>query len=108
MKDEEIKNIFSQNLKNARKDNNMTQEMLAEKCNVTTQFIRNIEAKSKLGSINTLINICLSLNTTPNELFYEIFKENIKNDKELTLKINKLSTRDKNIVITMINKMLEN
>lgn len=107
MKDEEIKSIFSQNLKNARKENNMTQEMLAEKCNITTQFIRNIEAKEKLGSINTLINICLSLNITPNKLFYEIFQNNIKEDEDLINKINMLSNHDKDIIITLINKMLK-
>lgn len=105
--DEKIKENLSRNIKKFRINANMTQEMLAEKVNISTQFLRDIEAGRKMGSINTLVNISYILEITPNELLYDIFKEIISKENSTILEINKLSKRDKKIIEQMIIKMLE-
>lgn len=107
LENEEIKKILSKNIKNARTKVNITQDMLSEKVNISTQFLRDIEAGRKTGSLSTLINICLALNITPNELFYDIFENNIKENKNLALKVSLLSERDQKIINATINEMLE-
>ena len=107
MEDEKLKEILSKNLKIARQNMNMTQETLAEKSNISTQFLRDIEGKRKTGSITTLIHICLTLGITPNDLFYEVFKNNLQEGSTILTKINRLSKHDQDIVFMMINNMLE-
>ncbi len=107
LENEEIKEVLSKNIKNARANANMTQDMLSEKVNISTQFLRDIEAGRKTGSISTLINICLVLNITPNELLYGIFKDKIEENENLLPKITVLSERDKKIINVIIKQMLE-
>ena len=53
-------------LQEARLLRNITQEELAEKCNVTPKHISAIEIGATTGSISLLINICNQLDITPN------------------------------------------
>lgn len=105
---DKIQHVLSKNIKSIRTNSNMTQDELAEKTNIATQFLRDIEAEKKIGSMKTFINICLALQTTPNALLYDFFNENIENDENLTLKINKLSEKDKLLIIKIIDYLLDN
>ncbi len=107
LKDENIRTTLGNNLKKIRLGKKLTQEQLAEKINISTQLLKDIEAGRKLGSLNTFINICIALNETPNTLLYELFINNIKDNDNLTSKIDRLSERDKKIVENLINNMLD-
>ncbi len=60
----EIYYIIGQNIKKYRKLNSMTQEQLANKCNLSYGFIKNLEAKKVHAtiSIETLQLIANNLN----------------------------------------------
>ncbi len=107
LKDENIKTTLGNNLKKIRLNQKLTQEQLAEKINISTQLLKDIEAGRKLGSLNTFVNICIALNEMPNSLLYELFINRIKDAENLTSKINILSERDKKIVENLINNMID-
>jgi len=63
-----MKNI---KLKMARVENDLTQEELADKINVTRQTISLIEAGKYNPSLNLCIAICKELGKTLDDLFWE-------------------------------------
>lgn len=103
--DKEIKNILGKNIKSERLVANLSQEQLAERVNLSTQFIRDIEAGRNSGSITTLLNICTVLNTTPNRIFKDLLKENIYCNDNLSEKISLLNEHDKNIITSLLDIM---
>lgn len=64
----ELRETLSKNLKRLRKDNNLTQEKLAEKVELSTQTIADIEGCRTWVSDKTLVKIAEILKTTPAEL----------------------------------------
>jgi len=63
-----MKNI---KLKMARVENDLTQEELADKINVTRQTISLIEAGKYNPSLNLCLAICKELGKTLDDLFWE-------------------------------------
>ena len=52
----------------ARRKQSLTQEALAEKVGISASFLGHIERGSRIASLETLIALCNTLKTTPNEL----------------------------------------
>lgn len=104
--DEDIKKVLRKNIKSKRTSLNLTQDQLAEKANISTEFLKCIENGYRLGSLTTFINLCMSLDTTPNTILYELFEDKQNEDIDLNSKINKLSKRDKNIIKNLLDSML--
>ena len=52
-----------------RRDHHLTQEQLAERVNVSSKTVSNIENDNRVIRIDTLLQICRELGTTPNDLF---------------------------------------
>lgn len=103
--DEKIRKALGQNIKAARLNLNLTQDELSENIDISTQLLKDIEGGRRFGSMNTFIKICLALKTTPNNMLYEMFKENQDYDEDLVLKINKLSARDKKLIKILMDNM---
>lgn len=66
-----IKLTFIENLKTLRKARGYSQEKLAEKCNISDSFIRQIEANTRFPSPKTIEKICAALDVRPYQLFLE-------------------------------------
>lgn len=66
--DKSLKNIGN-NIQIARLKKGLTQEALSEKCNVSTKYISAIERGVSSGSISLIIDICNTLDVTPNYIF---------------------------------------
>ncbi len=67
------------NIKSERNKQNITQEQLAEKAGITTNFLACIEVGIKRGSFETYVNIANALHVTLDSLTAEIIpacKEN--------------------------------
>lgn len=105
--DEKIRKALGKNIKNARLNLNLTQDELSENIDISTQLLKDIEGGRRFGSMNTFIKICLALKTTPNNMLYEIFKEYEDYDKNLVLKINTLSDRDKRLIKVLMDNMYD-
>lgn len=72
------------NIKAERKKQKMTQEMLSEKCGISTNFLACIETGIKKGSFETYINIANALHTTLDTITSEVVtscKENPLKDR---------------------------
>lgn len=60
--------ILGRNIAKARNKNHMTQEFLAEKIDVSTVFISQIETAVRKPSLETIYKISIALNTTVDHL----------------------------------------
>lgn len=68
-------------IKKLRKDNNMTQEDLAEKLNVSRQTISKWETNIVIPDANNIVSICKLFNITTDELLdYKIDQFKRKNN----------------------------
>lgn len=68
--DEAVINL-GKRVQEARLLRNITQDQLAEQCNVTPKHISAIERGTSPGSVILLLNICNVLDITPNALFID-------------------------------------
>lgn len=75
-----IRQIFIQNLKYYRKQAGLTQEKLAEKIEMSTSYIGDMEARERFPSAETIDKIANALNISVSTLFNERGSpESIKN-----------------------------
>ena len=82
-KDNNLKSI-GHNIQLARLKKGLTQETLAEKCNVSAKHISALETGVSTGSIPLIIDICNILDITPNYIFNKTLKINkLNNDLEI-------------------------
>ena len=61
-------NLLAKRLSKIRKEKGLTQAQLAEKANLTNNYISNIETQHSIPSLETLVKICNALEITPNDL----------------------------------------
>ena len=100
---ENILNTIGNKIKQARVSKSYTQEFVAEKVDVSTDLIRNIENGRNVGSVPTLLNLCNFLEISPNFLFDELltYKEPTLDTKLITY-ISNLSEESKNLLKEII------
>ena len=102
-KNDELKYIGN-NIQLARLKMGFTQETLAEKCYVSTNYISSLERGITSGSIPLIIDICNILHITPNYIFNHSLKiEKLNNnvdiiDPELLIYYSKLKDENKSFV----------
>ncbi len=60
--------ILGQNIKQRRKELGLTQQQLADKINISLNFMGKIEVAFSKPSLDTLIELAEALNTTVSEL----------------------------------------
>ena len=100
-KDKLLKNIGN-NIQIARLKKGLTQEVLSEKCNVSTKYISSIERGISAGSVSLIIDICNVLDVTPNYIFGNTINNDNNNIDVLPTDISstylKLKTDNKNFV----------
>ncbi len=60
--------ILGQNIKQRRKELGLTQQQLADKMNISLNFMGKIEVAFSKPSLDTLIELAEALNTTVSEL----------------------------------------
>jgi len=69
MTDKELRGIFSANIKRHRQSRNLSQADLAEKLDISVNFLCNIENGNRWISPQTLVKFATALNIEPYELF---------------------------------------
>jgi len=69
MTDKELRDIFSVNIKRHRQSRNLSQADLAEKLDISVNFLCNIENGNRWISPKTLVKFASALNIEPYELF---------------------------------------
>lgn len=99
----EISKNLGKNLLKIRKEKGYTREELAEKSNLSANYIYGLENGTYLPGCIALIDLSNALNITTSQLLDKYLDNNRNNliDK-ITQDINKLSQRDLNLVITIL------
>lgn len=101
--DEKVRNVLSKNIKFTRLSSELTQEALAEDSNISLSFLKDIEGAKSGTSLVNLINICKSLNTTPNQLLKDFFKDSLDKSENIEQQINLLTDFQKDAVLSLIH-----
>ncbi|MCL1817842.1 MAG: helix-turn-helix domain-containing protein [Spirochaetaceae bacterium] len=69
MEEQELRGILSNNIKRCRLKNNLSQLALAEKVDISTNFLSDIERCKAWVSPTTIVKLASVLNIEPYELF---------------------------------------
>lgn len=99
---------FGKRVRAARKSKDMTGEVMAEKCDITPTFLRQIEAGTKGVSVDNLVNICNVLDVSPEYLLSdELYtaRNTIETKTELIDFIRTLDERSFRIVLDIIRHL---
>ena len=92
----DVLNVIGDRLKKYRIEKKLTQEVLAEQINISTDLLRNIENGRNIGSVPTLLNLCNFLEITPDMIFEPLLTSKVETlDTTLTEYINSISREDK-------------
>lgn len=113
--DEAVVNL-GKRIQEARLLRNITQDQIAEKCNVTPKHISAIERGTSPGSVILLLNICNVLDITPNALFADSFS--MDNDEakdsiipiekhDIIIKYSKLTNSNQKFIDSAIDHMYD-
>lgn len=77
------KEYMGKKLRLARTISNLTQEELAEKLSLTPEYVSQIEWGISYGSVETLINICKTLNVNADFLLHGLLNNDSNNLSDL-------------------------
>lgn len=101
--------IYGKSLQDIRKKNNLTQEQVAQITGLETKYISQIECGIAKGTITTILKFCEAYNVTPNDILHKfITKSTAKNELDkFEKKFMELGKKDRQVVFTLINALLE-
>lgn len=99
----QVAKILGNNILKLRKQKGYTREELAEKSNLSANYIYGLETGTYLPGCLALIDLSNALDTTVNQLL-EQFMDNKKNTllEKISQNIDKLSDRDLSLVLNII------
>ena len=101
------KAAFGKRINQARKEKQLTSDKLAEICDITPVFIRQIEGGVRLPSIPNLIEICNALQVSPDYLLGEDLKiSDMEIVDRLVSRIRTLSPKQAEMVCSTIETMI--
>lgn len=102
MNDTNIENIVGRRIRVLRMAQNMSQAQLAEKCEMTPQYISLLETGKKNASLRAIIKISSCLDMSVDEFLYGV---NIKNEDNYSPRFRHLladcSEMERNIIFEM-------
>lgn len=97
----ELRTIYTTNLKQLRSDKKLSQAELSERVHITEKFYSDIETGRKWGSFETIVDLANALEVEPYELFLpqgSAISHNERRTKEL---MKRLRTNFSELVDTM-------
>jgi len=104
MEEQELRGILGNNIKRCRLKNNLSQLSLAEKVDISTNFLSDIERSKAWVSPTTLVKLASVLKIEP----YELFKSDaLLTDKEKGI-LQSYADENLKAVLSVINQLREN
>ena len=94
---------FGENLKNIRKEKNMSQEQLAEKVNVSRQSVSKWETGESYPEMNNILELCKIFNCNINDLIHTDMTDISSLDEEIIMNVVKFNEKKQNQVKTLCN-----
>jgi transcriptional regulator with XRE-family HTH domain len=104
MEEWELRKILGGNIKRFRQQNNISQMALAEKLNISTNFLSDIERCKAWISPGTLVKLASALNIEPHELFQA---DSFLSDTEKDI-LQQYTHDNLKAVLSLLNRMQEN
>jgi transcriptional regulator with XRE-family HTH domain len=101
MDEQELRGILSSNIKRCRARNNLSQMALAEKLDISTTFLSDIERCKAWISPLTLVKLASTLGIEP----YQLFKADAFFSNQEQNMLNDYADENLKAVITLINKL---
>ncbi len=99
---------FGSNIQKYRRLKEMTQESVAEKCGLSTNYFRQIELGNKVPRLETFLKIAEVLGTSTDLLFAGVFSgANAAIISELYEKIKDLPANQQEYILSTVNSMIE-
>lgn len=100
--------VIGERIKKIRKANNMTQENLAEKLDVSVAFLSRIERGSSHINLKRLAQICEILGVTEGEILNGTSSKSTKYlDNEFTSLIKKCNSKQQKLIYDIAKVILE-
>lgn len=101
--------IIGKRIADIRRKQKLTQSQLAEKADISNNYLSHIETAKSTPSLETIINLCIALNATPNEVLLGT-KTTEKNylNTDILDKLELCNTRQKQLIFDFINLILSN
>ena len=108
-KREEIAKDIGYSLFKLRKERGFTREELAEKSNLSANYIYGLENGNYLPGCIALIDLANALNVTVTQILYK-YMNNKKNSflEKISLEFDNLSERDLNLILNIIDFCVNN
>lgn len=102
------KKLLGKRINVARKEQKMTGDKLAEACNISPTYLRQIEAGTKLPSLPVFVTLCQSLKASPSYLLIDSLDGNEVRDMDTLFDLWKKATPSQIRMMTaMIQAALE-
>ena len=98
---QELKDVYTANLRNLRKTKKMNQAEISEKVGITEKFYNDLETGRKWGSFETIVDLANAFGVEPYELFLpagSVISYNERRTKDL---MKRLRTNLSELVDTM-------
>ena len=86
------KKLFGKRINVARKEQKMTGDKLAEACNISPTYLRQIEAGTKLPSLPVFVTLCQALKASPSYLLIDSLEGNEARDMDTLFDLWKKAT----------------
>ncbi|MCL2230978.1 MAG: helix-turn-helix domain-containing protein [Treponema sp.] len=103
MKEQELRGILSSNIKRCRIRDNLSQTALADKLDISTNFLSDIERCKAWISPETLVRLANVLKIEP----YELFKVDSLLTKKESDVLQQYANENMKAVLTVINQIKE-
>lgn len=101
---------LGERIRKLRKLNNMTQEYVAEKLEVSTQHISNIENASKKPSLTLLVDLSELLGVTLDDLLADTYSKERTGDflyMETAMLLERCNANERRIAVDMLESLVE-
>ena len=95
------------NISKCRKARKMRQEDLAQKANVSSNYISAVERGVKIPSVETLIDIMNALGVSADMIFCGVIDAGVtEKNNQLDAKVSQLSTKDRKTVYDVLDLLV--
>jgi transcriptional regulator with XRE-family HTH domain len=101
MNAEELGKLYAENIKRIRLEKNLSQEELAEKADISSAYVSEIENQKKIGKFETIASLADALEVEPYELFLPVGKSVSYDSRRAKSLMNRLRMNFSELVDTM-------
>ena len=100
-------NLLGERVTTLRKKKGLTQSKLAEKAEISNNYVSNIENSHSIPSLETLVKICVALDITPNDLLLDVSTESANySNNDITDLLSQCSSKEKRYIKGFIKVLI--